>query len=314
MGKTKWNKNNFIEEINRRMPESKIEIIEFNGIVKPFKFKCLKCGQNFSYTTADKCIDRARRGLTDACKNCEDTAQLTQRLKALKETEEKLKNSSIYPLLQLKKIKRISVPIQWKCKKCNQIFDRSIYNFLHKTSKCPYCEGAIHKYTKESFLKKMESLKIDNYDLVGDFIDANTRTLFRHKTCGFIWKTYPSAILAGHGCPKCKESRGEKEISEWLETNEIKFFRQYRFNDLKSYPFDFYIEYNNKKICVEFQGKQHYEPIAFFGGEEAFENQKKRDKIKKDYCLNNNIELIEIPYYKQKDIPIILLHRFNDQV
>lgn len=313
MGKQKWNKDNFINEIKRRMPESQIEVISFEGIVKPFKFKCLKCGTTSEYKTADKCIDRGRRGLTDACKVCEDTVQLSQRLKAIDKVKKLLPSSNICPVMKLDNIKRIQIPIVWKCNKCHQTFERSINNFLLKSQKCPYCEGVVYKHTIDSFLKKMKSLNIEDYSLVGDFNGINIKTLFKHKDCGFIWETLPSNILSRHGCPKCKESKGEKLISNWLKENNIYFLPQYRFTNLKKYPFDFYIEYRDKKICVEFQGKQHYEPISFFGGEEKFKEQIQRDKIKKEFCLKNNIELIEISYLEQKQISTILSKRFNDQ-
>ena len=36
--------------------------------------------------------------------------------------------------------------------------------------------------------------------------------------------------------------------------------------------------------------------IKHFGGEEAFISRQKHDKIKKEYCNDNNIKFIEIPY------------------
>jgi hypothetical protein len=82
-----------------------------------------------------------------------------------------------------------------------------------------------------------------------------------------------------------------------LIENNIKFKPQKSFPDCKyKYPlrFDFYLpEYNS---CVEFNGLQHYEPIDFFGGDDGFKLSQIRDKIKKEYCDNNNIPLIIIRY------------------
>ena len=39
-------------------------------------------------------------------------------------------------------------------------------------------------------------------------------------------------------------------------------------------------------------------PINFFGGVEAFKEQRIRDNIKRDYCKANKIHLIEIPFYE----------------
>lgn len=48
------------------------------------------------------------------------------------------------------------------------------------------------------------------------------------------------------------------------------------------------------KIAIEYQGAQHYEPIDFFGGQEAFEKTVERDKRKKQLCEKNNCILIYV--------------------
>lgn len=52
---------------------------------------------------------------------------------------------------------------------------------------------------------------------------------------------------------------------------------------------------------IEYDGEQHYKPVEFFGGEEGFKNAQYRDKIKNDYCENNNINLIRLPYFLSND-------------
>ena len=106
--------------------------------------------------------------------------------------------------------------------------------------------------------------------------------------------------LNGAGCPVCKESRGEREIKQILNDNLIVFIPQKRFSecrDKKPLPFDFYLpDYNT---CIEFNGRQHYEPVKYWGGVENFKKQQKRDKIKKEYCENKNILLIIINDIKE---------------
>nr|DAJ74744.1 MAG TPA: restriction enzyme [Caudoviricetes sp.] len=51
-------------------------------------------------------------------------------------------------------------------------------------------------------------------------------------------------------------------------------------------------------IAIEYQGKQHFEPVEFFGGETGFERTIKRDKIKKELSKKNNIKLIYINYWE----------------
>ena len=92
----------------------------------------------------------------------------------------------------------------------------------------------------------------------------------------------------------CSMSKGERAIIKILYEQEINFIYQKTYPDLKSdknyfLRFDFYLpEYN---CIIEYQGQQHYLT------DDKFNESNKRYKIKKQYCQNNNIKLIEIPYY-----------------
>lgn len=53
-----------------------------------------------------------------------------------------------------------------------------------------------------------------------------------------------------------------------------------------------------KNIAFEYQGKQHFEPVEIFGGEENFIKQQERDKLKKELSEKNNVELIYVNYWE----------------
>ena len=55
-------------------------------------------------------------------------------------------------------------------------------------------------------------------------------------------------------------------------------------------------------MCIEYDGEQHFKPIEYFGGEAHFKIQQKHDKIKDDFCKENGISLLRIPYYKFDNI------------
>lgn len=55
-------------------------------------------------------------------------------------------------------------------------------------------------------------------------------------------------------------------------------------------------------IAVEYMGKQHFEPIEFFGGKDAFEELLKRDKRKADLCRANSVDLIFVKYDEELGI------------
>lgn len=57
---------------------------------------------------------------------------------------------------------------------------------------------------------------------------------------------------------------------------------------------DIYIE--ELKVGIEYQGKQHYEPVEIFGGEEGFKNTVKRDQKKLEVCQQNGVKIAYIKY------------------
>ena len=104
-------------------------------------------------------------------------------------------------------------------------------------------------------------------------------------------------VLQGNGCAKCDDSKCIKSIAKYLDKNEISYYRQHKFKDCKNIfqlPFDLYLP--KYRTAIEFDGKQHYEPMKYFGGLEAYNRLKVNDKIKSDYCEDNYIELIRIRY------------------
>ena len=124
---------------------------------------------------------------------------------------------------------------------------------------------------------------------------------------GCIWLSKPNNILNGFGCPQCNESKGERQVRQWLEQHGIVYEFQKPFvecSDIKCLPFDFYLpQYNT---CIEYDGEQHFRPVDFGGEGEIIALQKfkivqKHDVIKNKYCENNNIPLLRIPYFKNTE-------------
>ena len=109
------------------------------------------------------------------------------------------------------------------------------------------------------------------------------------------------------GCSNCNESKGEKEIAKFLDKYKIVYDRQKKFagcRNIFELPFDFYIP--SMRTCIEFDGKQHFEPMEFFGGIPAYETLKINDNIKTEYCEDNYINLIRIRYDQENIIWEIL--------
>lgn len=131
--------------------------------------------------------------------------------------------------------------------------------------------------------------------------------------CGNFVKIRIDGLRKTYSCGCMTESKGERRIAELLTQCNINFKRQYSFENLigkaNKLKFDFAIfENNNLKCLIEYNGEQHYKAKEHFGGEEHFKIQQEYDNKKKDYCKNNNIPLIIIPYldYEKIDTKYLL--------
>jgi hypothetical protein len=163
-------------------------------------------------------------------------------------------------------------------------------------NKCSKCTNN-KKLTTEEFIIKAKLIHGDKYDYsLVEYKNQNNKVKIICPKHG-VFEQNPNNHINNNGCPKCKESKGEKTIREFLVKNNIKFLPQHKFPDCRNIlelPFDFYLpDYN---LCIEFNGRQHYEPIKLWGGEINLNEIKKRDKIKMEYCNQNNIPLIIIKY------------------
>lgn len=104
------------------------------------------------------------------------------------------------------------------------------------------------------------------------------------------------------GCKKKTRSTSEEKIKNILLKNNLIFKMEYSLPDCKydengSLFFDFAVFKDNKLLClIEYNGKQHYLPIEYWGGKEDLEIRQKRDAIKFEYCKKNNIPLIIYSY------------------
>lgn len=139
-----------------------------------------------------------------------------------------------------------------------------------------------------------------------DYIKNQIKVIITCPIHGDFYQS-PLTHLQGNGCPNCNESRGEKGIVRFLNKHQINYERQKKFHNCRNVlelPFDFYIP--SKRICIEFDGKQHYQPMEIFGGVKAYESLKLNDKIKNDYCEDNYIELIRIRYDQIEKVDDIL--------
>ncbi|MGL5348280.1 MAG: hypothetical protein ACRDA3_13095 [Peptostreptococcaceae bacterium] len=92
---------------------------------------------------------------------------------------------------------------------CGHIIKRNIFDLRENPRKircteCTHKDRRHLKLTEESFYIKYPNFAKE-YEIVGNWIDSQSKTMIRHKLCGFTWEVIPYNIGRGtiKGCPKC---------------------------------------------------------------------------------------------------------------
>lgn len=166
---------------------------------------------------------------------------------------------------------------------------------------CPKCSYEKRGESKRSntcdFIEKAKKIHGDKYDY------SNVVYKKRQALVSIICKEHgvfqqtPNNHLNGAACPKCKISKLQKRVEDFLKKNNIKYITEKTFDWLKNKKklrLDFYLPDFNSTI--ECQGEQHYRPVSFnsLGIETAkinFLANVERDKIKRDLCNKHGIFL-----------------------
>jgi len=163
-------------------------------------------------------------------------------------------------------------------------------------SGCPKCSKN-NKMTTKDFIHKAKKIHGNRYDYsLVDYKNTKTKVKIICPEHGIFEQRPNNHKDLKQGCPYCNESHGEKEIASFLEKNKIIFIRQHKFNNCKNIlplPFDFYLPELN--ICIEYDGGQHFRKHNIWG-ENKLKQTQKNDKIKNQYCKDNNIGLIRIKF------------------
>ena len=123
------------------------------------------------------------------------------------------------------------------------------------------------------------------------YIDSHSLQEGKTKSCGcLVWT-------------------GEYTIQKLLENNNIEFEIQKTFPNCKfldtgyEAKFDFFI---NNKYIIEYDGQQHYyyKNNNTWNNKQNFDKVQEHDKYKNNWCKENNIPLIRIPYTQLQNLKL----------
>lgn len=201
---------------------------------------------------------------------------------------------------------------------CGTKKEVNCYNIINEKSKdC----GCGRKQTVSTILSRnIIGEKFGRLTVI-DKIGTNKfgKTLFRCKCdCGNDCVAIYSSLISGHtiSCG-CIHSKMNAKIKLYLKELDVDFEDEkfIRYNDNEYGKFDFYLPLYN--LVIEFDGEDHYMPIDRAGkgkewAEEHFEITKYRDSLKNDYCKNNNINLLRIPYWEKENYKTLIKNKINN--
>lgn len=203
------------------------------------------------------------------------------------------------------------------CKICGNMWNANI-GVLKHGGVCPICShklgGLKLRKNHDDFIKMINKVN-PNININDKYISSSEKIECRCKICDFIWKALPSNLLKGVGCPKCKSSKGERYISNFLSSININYIPQYKFSGLRGLgnrllSYDFYLhDYN---LLIEFQGAQHFYVVDYFGGNKSYIVRQIHDLRKRKYAKDHNINLLTIWYDEIDKIPQILTQYINN--
>lgn len=150
--------------------------------------------------------------------------------------------------------------------------------------------------------------KLTAISLVGKLASDSHYAYLCECDCGRTSIVLSHALTSSRtqSCGMCShKSLGEEKIQRLLEENHIfyeqqKKFPTCRFPDTNRYArFDFWVD---NRYLIEFDGMQHFKAGSGWNTEEQVKYTQRHDEYKNQWCLENNIPLLRIPYTMMKNL------------
>ena len=158
-----------------------------------------------------------------------------------------------------------------------------------------------------------------NIELLSEYKNNREYLKCKCRIHNYEYMVSPRTILynKSSGCPLCTQSIGENKMIQILHNMGYDVIQQHTFPDCKYIGllrFDAYCTDSN--IAFEYQGQQHYYPVDFSGkgveyAQQQYEDGLIRDNIKRKYCKENNIRLIEVLYWEYNNMELFLCNELS---
>jgi len=219
----------------------------------------------------------------------------------------------VYPSLNEKVILSDKIDVEYNGVRYNQTVVK------HLMGRCP--EKISTRHSTEDFISKAIKVWGDKYDYsLVDYKNALEPVKILHR--GIVYEQRPTSHLEGMA-PEFRKNE-ESMIRDLMEQNDFKgireikdFLRKFKIEFLQNHildriEFDFYLP--SIRVCIEFDGIYHYQPIEELGGLKTYDRVRLEEKIKSDYCEDNYIDLVKIRYDQIDNIYMILWSSLKNKI
>lgn len=182
--------------------------------------------------------------------------------------------------------------------------DPKTYNIISEV--CPQEILDLIKYDPVKTWERYQELKLI------DRIEAERLIKELQRQNRKIWNIIENEVRIKFGHKKIGESWTSETILYYIIKSifpDKTIIRHFRLDFLKGLELDIFIE--EFKLGIEYQGMQHFKPVDYWGGEEAFLKLKERDKRKKEICKSLGIKIIYFKY-NQSLSPEFVLEKIKE--
>ena len=298
----------YIKEISKNFANFDYSEVRIsNETVTPIKITCKTCGRSFWVTP----YNFLKSGNCPLCKRDNPTIKLTFNIwksRAIQKHGQKYN----YDKAKEQFIEERNI-LTIRCNTCGCEFEQSGFAHIHSETPCPECRkekwSTLKSKNQISVLDRILDVLGSNYEIQNTTKAITTRgnITYLDKTTGKLITQRVDSILKGHIDPTSSMSSSELMCYNWLNSNNIGFNKEVVIKGLiegreeNIVRIDFTINnLNNKIYWIEVNGLQHYDERNFsymdINNRYTFQQQLDRDKNVKEYCKQNNIVFIEIPY------------------
>lgn len=291
---------------------------EYKTVKGLLLFECTQCEEVF-----ERSFDNLRSRKQTVCNKCGKGNGQRKRAFTIDYVRDFVNSKSDCELISTSYINTDS-PLDFVCS-CGEYFTATFYKFKNVNKRqCTPCGDKIIVSKLLTPIEKIRELVEEaNYSFISRYHSTkeNKHTIKIICDKNHEYEVCYHSFKSGQRCPHCNSSFGEIRVEEFLRKENVKYKIEYKFKDLlgtggSNLRFDFAILNNNGDLLylIEYDGKQHFEPVEVMGGIEKFIETQAHDRLKNNYCKENDIKLIRIPYWDFNKIEEILLIEFDDLI